>query len=111
MIFAPTLSRRRDGKSDSANFGEFQRIRKQVLQYLLQALRVGDHASSKMRIGLDFEAEAPVLRFVPERASDCIQQAGKEYFFGFHRYGSGFDLGKIQKVGEPVQQVRSRTGN
>ena len=35
-------------------------------------------------IGVYLKAEPPVLRLVPERTSDHIEQAGEEHLFGIH---------------------------
>ncbi len=65
----------------------------------------------KMRIRVHLESELPVLRFVPERAFDRVQQAGKEYFLRLNRYRAGFDLRQIENVADQVEQVGSRAMN
>ncbi len=92
----------------SVNLKAFDR---RFFKHLLQALRVGDHAASKMRVGLNLETETPVLRFVPERAFDHVEQAGEEDLFRLHRHRSRFDLRQIENVGDQVQQVRSGAVN
>ena len=64
-----------------------------------------------MRIGLHLEAEAPVLRFVPEWTRHHVQQAGEEDFFRLDRNRAGFDLRQIENVGDQVQQVGSGAVN
>src|SRR5258708_7589090 len=81
MIFAPTAFSLRDGEADASLFGEFEGIGQQILQHLLQTLRVSDHAAAEVRIGLHLESEMPVLGFVTKRTFHHIQQTGEEYFF------------------------------
>src|SRR6202453_2394156 len=57
------------------------------------------------------ETHPAVLSLMAERTSHDIQQAGKEYFPGFPRYRSRFDLREIQNIGDQVQQVCSRSMN
>ena len=51
----------------AALLGELEGVRQQVLQHLLQALRVGDHAAVELRIDLDVERQAAAFRLVAER--------------------------------------------
>src|SRR6185437_274733 len=85
--------------------GELERVRQQVLQYLLQALRIGDDAASQIGVDLDVERQLSVLRLVPERAPDRFEQVGCQDFFRIHRHGSRFDLGQVEDVADQVQQI------
>ena len=69
----------------SAVFGELEGVGQQILEHLLQTLRVGDQAARQVRIGVHLETEPPVLRLMPERTSHHIEQAGEEDFFGIYR--------------------------
>ena len=69
----------------------------------MQGLESVTRLRGEMRIGLYFERQLPVLRFVPEGPRHHFQQVGEEYFFRFHRHGSGLDLGQIQDVADQVQ--------
>ena len=96
---------RRNGQAHAALFGELEGVGQQVLEHLLQALGVGDQAARQVRIGVHFESQAAVLRFVAERARDHVEQAGEEDFFGFDRNRAGFDLRQVENVADQVQQV------
>src|SRR6202043_3706296 len=50
MVTAPTTGGHRHGKLYTAVFGELERVGQQVLEHLLQTLRVGDQAAREMRI-------------------------------------------------------------
>ncbi len=111
MIFAPSFRSQRYGQMHAALFGELECIRQQVLQHLLQTLRVGDQAARKVRIGMHLECKPPVLRLVPEGPSDHVQQAGEEDFLGFDRNRARLDLRKIENVADQVEQIGSRAVN
>src|SRR5579864_3187402 len=111
MIFTPPRVRKRNGKADAALFRELESIGQEVLQHLLQALRIGHQASAELGIAVDLEGEMAVLGFVTERASHRVEQAGKEHLVGFNRHSAGLDLGKVQNVADQVQQVGARPVN
>ena len=52
MVGAPAAGRRRDREPHAALVGELEGVRQQVLQHLLQALRVGDDAAIELGIDL-----------------------------------------------------------
>ena len=60
-----------------------------------------------MRIGVHFERQLLVLRFVTERTRDHLQQSGEENFFGIDGHGAGFDLREVENVGDEVEQIGS----
>src|SRR6202047_4707600 len=105
VILAPAALSERHRQADASQFGELEGVGQQILQYLLQTLRVGDDAPSQVRIGLHLESEAPVLGFMPERTFHHVQETGKIDFLCLHRHGPGFDLRQIKNVGDQVQQV------
>ena len=63
-------------------FRELECVGQQVLEHLLQTLRVGDQAASEMWIGVHFEAQPPVFSLMAERRADHIEQAGEEDLLG-----------------------------
>ena len=66
---------------------------------------VGDHAAGEIVIDLDAERKLAVFGFVPERASDRLQQARGQDLLGIHRHGAGFDLRQVEDVADQVEQV------
>ena len=105
MFGAPAAEGGRDAEANPAFGGELEGVRQQVLQHLLQALRVGDDAASEVGVDVDVERQLPVVRLVPERPTDGVQQVAGEDFFRIHRHRSGFDLRQIEDVADQVQQV------
>ena len=85
--------------------GELEGVRQQVLQHLLQALGVGGQAALEQRVDCHVEREAPAFRFVPERPSHHVEQAGEGNLLGIHRDGAGLDLRQVEDVADQVQQV------
>ena len=83
VIVAPAILGDGNRQTHASLFGEFECVGQQVLENLLQALRVGDQAARQARIGMYFECKPPVLRFMAEWASDHFKQAGEKDFFGF----------------------------
>src|SRR5579859_885612 len=86
---------------------ELECIRQQILQHLLQALRVGDQTSWKLWIGNHFEGQLAILRFVPEGAGHHLQQVAEEHFLSLDRNRSRLDLRQIKNVADQVKQVSS----
>ena len=56
MVLAPSALGDRDGEPHAALLGELEGVRQQVLEHLLQTLRVGDQAAREVRIGVDLES-------------------------------------------------------
>ena len=92
-------------------FGEFERVREQILQDLLQTFRVGHKTAAEPWVCEYIESNLPVFRFVTERASDHVEHAGEEDFFGLDRNGSGFNFRKIENIRNQIQQVRAGAVN
>ena len=108
-IGAPAAYRGGNIEADTALRRELERIRQQVLQHLLQTLRIGDDTAPEIGIDVDVERQLAIFRFVTERASNCIQQIGREDFLRIHRHGSGFNLGQVENVTDQIEQVSART--
>ena len=64
-----------------------------------------------MGIGVDFEGQLSVLRFVTEGPSDHVEQTGEDDLLGFDGDRAGFDLRKVEDVADEVQQVGSGAVN
>ncbi len=108
MIRAPAADRRVDVQLDAALLGEFEGVRQQVFQYLLQALCIGYHAAVKLRVELHVEGQASILRFVPERPDDHVLQGQEEDLLDIDRDRPRLDLGEIEDVADQVHQVGAR---
>src|SRR6185437_12985553 len=57
MVRGPARLRRHHLEPDAAARGELERVRKQVLEHLLQALGVGGQAAAELAVDRDLEAE------------------------------------------------------
>ena len=55
MIVAPAVVGERNRQPNAALLGELEGVRQQVLEHLLQALRVGDQTAAQPRIGCNLE--------------------------------------------------------
>src|ERR1700683_2622522 len=101
----------RNSKTHTALFSELEGIRKQVLEYLLQALRIGNQASGKVRIRVHVEGQPAVLGLMAERTRHHIDEARKEYFLRLDRNRSGFNFREIQNVADQIQKIRAGAVN
>jgi hypothetical protein len=100
----------RDVKRTAAVLGELERVRQEVLEDLLQALRVGDDAAPERRVDADVERQAAVLGVVPEHAGDGVVQRGEEELLGLDGDGARLDLRQIEDVADEVQEVGAGAG-
>ncbi len=94
-----------DPQRDAPAVGELERVGKQVLDDLLEALGVGDDRPRRLVSGLDLELELLGLGHVPERAIDIVEQVVQTQLADIHDDGSGLDLGEIQDVVDQGQEV------
>ncbi len=85
--------------------GEFERIRQQILEHLLQALGVGRDRTGKIGIGIDLERKLARLGFVTERPRHHVEQIGDVDVLGVDRDGAGLDLGQVENVADQIEQV------
>ena len=93
MAGVPPAQRGRDVEPHAALGGEFERVRQQILEHLLQTLGVGHDAASQIRIEVHLERKLPIFRFVAERARNHVDQVGEVDLLGIHSDGSGLDFG------------------
>ena len=105
MVVAPATRGHRHRQIYAAVFGELECVGQQVLEHLLQTLRVGDQTAGKVRIGVHLEAQPPAFRLVAEGAGHHVEQAGEEDLLGIHRDRARFDLREIENVADQVQQI------
>ena len=111
MTFAPSLFHQIHGQFHGTVFGEFESVRQQVLEHLLQALGIGHQTPGESGVGRNFEGQLAVFRFVPEGSCDHLQQVGEEDLLGLYRHSSRLDLRQVENVADEVQQIRSRAVN
>ena len=108
VVNGPALLGHLDTDVHVALRGEFHRVGQQVLQDLLQALRVaGQRARQVLR---EADLEGQVLRFghMAEVAVDVLAQPGEGDVFDLDRHRARFDLRQVENVVDQVQQVRAR---
>ena len=109
MIGAPALRGQADAHLDVAVGGELDGVGQQVLEDLLQALRVArpwtrGRSSAKSHV----ERQVLGLGHVPEVAVDVLAQAGEGDLLDLDRDRAGLDLREIENVVDEVAADRSR---
>src|SRR5262245_33331912 len=77
MISTPTLRGKTDTNHDLTVSGELDGVGEQILQDLLEPLRIGVHESRQVLGNVHVEWETLGFRHVPEIAIDGVAQAGK----------------------------------
>src|ERR1700730_11126765 len=105
MVRGPAARRGRYAKADAAMLGEFDGVRQQIFQHLLQAFSVGDYAAAETRIELHVEGQLLVLSLVTEGPRHGLNQIGKEDFLNIDSDCPGFDLRQIKNITDEVQKV------
>ena len=96
--------------SHAAVLGELDRVRKQILQNLLEPLGVGGDAA-QVAVDRDLERKAAPLRLVTERAGDGFLEVAQRNFLRVDRHRAGFDLRKVEDVADEIEQVAARAVN
>ena len=96
----PTFARRRYLQPNPALVGKLERIGKQVLQHLLQSLRVGREGAGQALLDLNIEGQVPRLSLVTERPSHRFHEAREGNFLGIDRHRAGFDLREVENVAD-----------
>ena len=94
-----------DVQPHAALLRELEGVRQQVLEHLLQALRVGHDAAAETRVDLHVEGQPPAVGLVAERPSHHVQEIGEENLLGIHGDGARFDLREVEDVADQIQQV------
>ncbi len=105
MIGAPALRGETDAHIDVAVGGELDGVGEQVLEDLLQALRVAVHEARQVLGKLHVERQVLGLGHVPEVAIDVVAQAGEGNFLDLDGDGAGLDLREIENVVDEIEQV------
>src|SRR5207249_5215430 len=90
---------------------EFERIREQIFQNLLQSLRIAYKCGRERRI--DIDAEGQVLRFrdVMESALDAVADRCERNLLGLDGNRSRLDFRQIENVINKGHEIRSRGMN
>ena len=105
MVGAPAGCRRRHREAHPALLGELEGVGEEVLEHLLEPLRVGDDGTAQIGIDLDIEGQLAVLRLMPERPGHRVEQAVDHDLLRHDRDGAGLDFGEVENVGDEVEQV------
>src|SRR5882724_8962570 len=92
-------------------FRELEGVGQQVLEDLLQTLRVGDQTAREVRVGVHLKTQPPIFCLVAEGAAYRVEQAGEEDFLGIYRHRARFDLRQVENVADQVQQIRTGAVN
>ena len=105
VIGAPALRGEIDAHFDVAVRGELDGVGQQVLEDLLEALRVAVHEARQVLGELHVERQVLGLGHVPEVAVDVVAQAGEGDFLDLDGDGAGLDFREIENVVDEVEQV------
>ena len=98
-------------KLDPALFGELEGIAQQVVQHLLEALRVGGNRRRQARPQVDGELQLRGLGDVPERPLQERRKLGEGPIRDLQSDSSRLDLRKVEDVVDQTQQVGARRAN
>ena len=94
-----------DRERDVPFVRELEGVRQEVLQHLLQALRIGEHRPRQVRILANEEVDVLGLGDVTERALDIAAQLIEHQVGGLDRHGSGLDLRQVEDVVDQREQI------
>src|ERR1700760_4625749 len=108
MIGSPAARCGIDTELHAALCGKLEGVRQQVLQYLLQPLRVRDDRAIEVGRDLDLEAQMTVLRLVAERPRHGLKQISEDYLFRVNRDRTRLDLRQIEDIGDEVEEIGAR---
>src|SRR6185436_5826958 len=84
---------------------ELEGVRQQVLQNLLETLRVAGERARQRVVDVDVERQALRIGDVVERAPDAVAKGAESDFFRFHGDGARLDLRQVENVVDQRQQV------
>ncbi len=88
----PSAGDRRNGKTHASLLCEFECVRQEIFEHLLQALGIRHQAACEMNISIHLKGKLAILRLVPERTCHHFNQTAEEDFFGFDRDSAGLNL-------------------
>src|ERR1700683_3286907 len=87
--------------------GELEGIRQEVLENLLEPLRVRLEGTRQGRVDVDVERQALRLGELVERAIHAVTQGGEGDLLGLDGDRAGLDLRQIEDVVDEREQVRA----
>jgi hypothetical protein len=85
--------------------GEFEGVRQQILEDLLQTLGVGGDAVVEVWVEVDGKHQLPVICLMTERTRHGVDQRAKEDLLRVDRNGARLDLGEVENVADQVQKI------
>src|SRR5207248_6660145 len=105
---APTRARHFGDELDLTLLGELERVAEQVVEDLLQALRVGRNGLGQPGPKVDREPELGGFGDVAEGPLEHWLQLADRPVRDVQRYRAGFDLRQVEDVVDELEQVRAR---
>ncbi len=105
VIDAPARRGKADTDVHMALRRELDGVGEQVLEDLLQALRVADQGARQVGVEMHMERQVLVFGHVPEVAIDGVAQAGERDLLDLDGDGAGLDLREVENVVDQVEQV------
>src|SRR5205085_2336814 len=105
VVRAPAARSLINAELDPAMLGELEGVRQQVLEHLLQPLRVSVDAAVELGIELHVEGQLAAIRLMPERPRHHIDQVIEEDVLDIHRHRAGLDLRQVENVADQVEKV------
>ena len=100
-----------DPHPHSALLGELDGVREQILEDLLEALRVGhDAARARGRSRRRTTSPRRSASWRNGRATDS-SRSRRRNLLGVHRDGAGFDLREVEDVADEIQEIAARAVN
>ena len=103
MVGTPPLRRARNAQRHVTALGKLERVRKQILQNLIEPLRVGVHRDRQTLSDLDLEGEAFLLRDRSKSSFEILLHLLEAQLANVQGDGSGFDLREIEDVIDELQ--------
>src|SRR5204863_3282247 len=105
IVRRPSALRDRNLQRHQTPIGEFERVGKQVLENLLQALGVGLNSARKIVGKIDLEIELLAFCNVPECALHVILQLSESKVPYIDHDRARFDLRQVENVVDQRQQI------
>src|SRR5207342_660152 len=108
VAWAPALGGSPHGHGDATLRREFERVRKQVEDNLLEPLLVGADRQWQGFVEIDLESQALFRRQLAEGTLHVLLEAGHRHVADLDRDGAGLDLGQVENVVDEIEQVGAR---
>src|SRR5438105_2767522 len=85
--------------------GELERVRQEILQNLIQPLRIGVDRGRQRLIDLNVESEPLVFGHMSKGSFQVLLHFLKVNLSDVHRDSARFDLGKVENIIDQFQKV------